>query len=690
MRVLLLTPPTVQLNTPYPATAYLARFLRDRGETVLQRDLGIDLLLRLYSRAGLTEVFDAVAQQDELPEPAWQALALRDRAVAVVEPAIRFLQGRAPTLAHRLVRPGYLPAGPRLEAADLEAFGRMGLHDAARYRATLFIEDLADLVTSTIDPGFGLTRYQHHLAAGPVGFDPIQAQLDQTTLLDAWLDAQTDELLTLAPDLVGISLPFPGTLVGGLRVGRRLKRAGIPVVMGGGYVNTELREVDEPRLWACTDALMYDDGEGPLWAWIEHQRGGPDRRHRTRTPEGRHDQPAPRPQTTPVAWYGDLPLDRYLQVLDTLNPAHRLWSDGRWNKATLAHGCYWRRCAFCDIHLDYVARYEPSDIARLVDAMQAVAAETGEAGFHLVDEAAPPRLLRALALELLHRQAGLVWWGNIRFETAFTPDLCRLLAAAGMVGVTGGLEVASDRLLEAMDKGVTVEQAARACAALTDAGVMVHAYLMYGFPSQSAQETVDSAEVVRQLFATGVLDSAFWHRFVLTRHSRVYAEPRRYGVSFTNPPGVFAENDLDHVDHQGANPDAFDDPLARSLAAWMRGEDLDRPVGRWFKRRGVHATEAPDRIAQALDQGWPEPGPQARLVWLGDRPLETESGLALFRADGELFEAEAPAAEIRWVADLLERCAPGAPAVRVDDARAGCAAWADWWPLLREAGMVAV
>jgi hypothetical protein len=80
-------------------------------------------------------------------------------------------------------------------------------------------------------------------------------------------------------------------------------------------------------------------------------------------------------------------------------------------------------------------------------------------------------------------------------------------AAAGLIAVTGGLEVASDRLLTLMDKGITIEQAARSAWAFRQAGVRVHAYLMYGFPTETAQETVDSLEIVRQLFAAGLLDS---------------------------------------------------------------------------------------------------------------------------------------------------------------------------------------
>ena len=119
--------------------------------------------------------------------------------------------------------------------------------------------------------------------------------------------------------------------------------------------------------------------------------------------------------------------------------------------------------------------------------LNAIVAETGQTGFHFVDEAAPPKSLKALAAELQRRGVAVGWWGNIRFEKSFTPELCRQLAASGCIAVSGGLEVASDRLLKLMQKGVSVQQVARVTKAFADAGILVHAYLMYGFPTQTVQ-----------------------------------------------------------------------------------------------------------------------------------------------------------------------------------------------------------
>jgi hypothetical protein len=309
-------------------------------------------------------------------------------------------------------------------------------------------------------------------------------------------------------------------------------------------------------------------------------------------------------------WDG-LPIHDYLSLLDMLNPMHRLWSDGRWNKLTVAHGCYWKKCSFCDVSLDYISRYETASTSTLVDRIERIVQETGQTGFHFVDEAAPPKALKALAEELLRRRLQISWWGNIRFEKTFTPELSELLAQSGCIAMSGGLEVASDRLLALMQKGVTVDQVARVTRGMADAGILVHAYLMHGFPTQTVQDTVDALEYVRQLFENGCIHSGFFHRFVCTVHSPVGRNPEAYGVRLVPlPPGNFARNDIGFVDPtpmpRGVDHDVLGRGLKKAIYNFMHGVGLDHDVRGWFdlpKGQCPRTTVKRDRIARALGQG---------------------------------------------------------------------------------------
>jgi radical SAM superfamily enzyme YgiQ (UPF0313 family) len=747
-RILLLTPPLTQLNTPYPATAYIKGFLGGRGYAVTQADMGLQLVLRLFSVAGLKQVFAEIEAGDfDLSDNARRMLRLQNRYLATIAPVVRFLQNKDLTLAPRICHGRFLPEASRFDnVADLEtAFGTMGLTDQARHLATLYLEDLADLIKETVGPHFGFSRYAEKLALSATSFEPLHEALEAApNLLDRLLLDELEQLLArVQPDVVGFTVPFPGNLYGALRLAKRIKEISpaTATIMGGGYPNTELRTIQEPLFFDYVDYLTLDDGEGPwlrlleylaaqkerqaAWALtsppdpLSQKEGAPDllpaespsragapsfwergsggevlasggaedevhcalqsvlysppsrdqlQRTFLRNEQGQieyinHPYPDVPHHEVGTPDYSDLPLTEYLSVLEVLNPMHRLWSDGRWNKLTVAHGCYWKRCSFCDVTLDYIARYETAPSTLLVGRIEQIIQQTGQTGFHFVDEAAPPLALRDLAIELLKRRVPITWWGNIRFEKTFSPDLCRLLAASGCIAVSGGLEVASDRLLALMEKGVTIAQVARVADGFTQAGIMVHAYLMYGFPTQTAQETVDSLEVVRQLFAAGVVQSGYWHRFSMTAHSPVGKNPAKYQVAAIGPePAGFAWNDLWHDDPLGTDHEAFGPGLAKSLYNYLHGVALDEPLSFWFDFKTPRPTTPRHLVQQAL-QAPDKPDvarPNQRLFWLGNAPeLRIEPGKKGSRAiltcyeQAEDFEVKTSEAAGRWLHQLL-------------------------------------
>jgi radical SAM superfamily enzyme YgiQ (UPF0313 family) len=621
-RVLSVIPPMTQLNTPYPSTAYLTGFLRSRNIDAVQEDLALALVLRLLSRDGLAKLRDAAAKHPSLAFFSEQYEAY----VATVERVIAFLQGRDPSLAFRIAGRNFLPEGPRFDALEAYiddeggdplawAFGMLGTQDRARHFATLYLNDLADVLRVAVDPRFEFVRYAESIADSQASFEPLaQALAAPENLIDATLrDLTLTAIEQHRPQLVLLSTPFPGNVYGALRIAQTIKahHPAIAIALGGGYVNTELRELAEPRLFDFVDFITLDDGELPVLALIEHLQGRRPREKLVRSfirKDGavryvNHAEAEISFADSGTPTWDGLPLDRYLSVLDMLNPMHRLWSDGRWNKLTVAHGCYWKKCSFCDVSLDYISRFEAITAATLVDRIEAIIAETGQTGFHFVDEAAPPKALRALAEELIRRKLAISWWGNIRFEKSFTPELCDLLAESGCIAVSGGLEVASDRLLKLMQKGVSVDQVARVTHAFTEAGILVHAYLMYGFPTQTVQDTVDALEYVRQLFAAGCIQSGFFHRFACTVHSPVGLNPNAFGIKLKPlPAGGFARNDVGFIDPTGVDHATLGKSLEKAIYNYMHGIGLEQDVRRWFSLK-VPRTRVPrDFIDKALRQ----------------------------------------------------------------------------------------
>ena len=679
-QVLLLIPPLTQLNTPYPSTAYLTGFLRGRGIETSQADLGIDMVLKIFSRSGLQAVFEQVrGREDELPGEARQMLAVEPAYLHTIEPVIEFLQGRNPSLALLLARPGFLPQGPRFaghrgRSSSLHALSEQ---DRAKRFATLYLEDLADLIQATVSPHFALSRYAEHIARAASSFETIiEAVSVPPTLTDQFmLESLWEHLDCHKPSLVALTVPFPGNLYGAFRIAHSIKqrRPDITIALGGGYANTELRRLSDPRVFDYVDFVTLDDGERPLLSLIEHLAGTRSRTELCRTFYREKDRVVFANEISDREFsmgevgcptYSGLNLGRYLTILDSTNPMHRLWSEGHWNKLTVAHGCYWKQCTFCDVGLTYISRYEMTPTDRLVQQIEQLIAETGRRGFHFVDEAAPPAALKALALALLERGITISWWGNIRFEEAFTPDLCRLLAASGCIAVTAGLEAASDRLLEKIKKGITVDQTALVAAAFKDAGILIHAYLMYGCPSETVQETVDSLERVRQLVAADLMQSAFWHRFTATAHSPIGLKPAAHGLRILGPTFQgFAENDLQHEDRAGETPDWLGEGLRRSMLNYLEGKGLTLDVRQWFD----HATPKP-RVSstwiQRLLKGRvveDDPLAERRFVWLGGQPVCEPAGrrtrlILPGRTSDHAVTLSTEQAE--WLDDLIQRSTP--------------------------------
>jgi hypothetical protein len=633
-KVFLITPPFTQLNTPYPATAYLKGFLNTKDIASYQTDMGIEVILELFSAHGLKRLFAAVEQGGkQLSANARRIVKTQDEYTRTIDPVIAFLQEKNSTLAHLICTGNYLPEASRFQQlADLEwAFGTMGTRDKARHLATLYLEDISDLIVEAIDPHFGFSRYAERLGRSAATFDEINTALLQE---DTYIDVLLFELLSAKieaqqPTLVAISAPFPGNLYSAFKCGQWIKKhhPEINVCLGGGYANTELRSLTDARVFNFIDYITLDDGETPVQNLLEYLEGKRPVELLKRTfalSEGKVTyfngsiQPDYKQKDVGTPDYADLRLNEYLSVIEIANPMHRLWSDGRWNKLTLAHGCYWGKCTFCDISLDYIKTYEATTAKVLVDRIEAMIAQTGQTGFHFVDEAAPPALMRELALEILRRKLTVVWWTNIRFEKSFTRDLCLLLAASGCIAISGGLEVASDRLLALIQKGVTVAQVAKVAANFTEAGIMVHAYLMYGFPSQTAQETIDALEVVRQLFMLGVVQSGFWHQFAMTAHSPVGMNPENFKVKkVTEAIGAFANNDIEHIDTAGDH-DRFSAGLRKSLFNYMHGICFDFPLQDWFEFKVPRTRVTPDYIETALDNLQEKDiKASTKVVWLG-------------------------------------------------------------------------
>ena len=496
-RILLLTPPLLQTNTPYPATMHLTGFLESRGFDVHQRDLSIKVVRDILLEYG-----------DE-----------------TTEELIEFLGGPAPLEAKR--------------------------------EASKVIDELAIWIRDNVDPEFGFSRYAEAKCRVVDDFGKLVKLVNRRGVMDKPLErhlkAAMDEV---KPTVVGVTCPFPGTLVGAFKIAKYVRKhyPKVKLLLGGGYVNTELREMTDKRPYRYFDEFQLDEGYGNFEA--KGKGEGEQKNSDSAVRLGPSSSPSIPAFVKPS--YRGIDWDEYFDVVETDNFVTNLWNSGKWVKLVMARGCYWHKCAFCDVVLPYIGCFKMPDPVAIVDAMEEFSGRpsricdkrrgrrfpTCVAGFHFVDEAMPPKVIKGMCEEILRRGLKVEWWGNVRFDAAFTPALCKLMVKAGCIAVTGGLECANDRLLKLMNKGITLAGAEKVLKAFKAAKIFVHAYLMYDFPTETKAEQKGAEKYVRGLAKKGLIQSCFWHRFALTVHSPIAKDPEKFGIIVGQSESKFARNEL--------------------------------------------------------------------------------------------------------------------------------------------------
>lgn len=646
MNVFVVTPPLVQLNSPYPSGAYLKVFFIKQGHTSIWEDLSLELFHSIFSSNGLKKLFDLSSKKaaklvidaqnsgdDGTAFNLRRYLSLSDNwinwidwIVAILCDGSKAFSGREK--AHEFLYSPYAPRGNRMESF-LSSLEHEPSVDDVRYLCTLALADLADYITIAFDSNFSLIRYAESLTVDQRSFAEIEKNLDSpvlknfyTPVLENFYEKYKEKL---EYSRVCISIPFAGTFVPALYTARFLKNKlgnKVYVCIGGGFVNTELRDAKDSSLKKYIDAISYDRGYGSYLALDET---GDERKQIYKLRQFYNDEIL-EPEWSNSKYesfeteitaeiipdYSDIDFSRYPRVCDDKNPMHRLWTDGAWIKAYLAHGCYWHKCAFCDTQLDYVCGYKPVNIKNLYNGLSDTAIKKGVYGIHFVDEALPPKMLREFALlNCATKNKRLYYWGNVRFEKSFSKDLASFLAYGGLGGVSAGLEVATGEGLENINKGTDIESIVNACAAFKEAGILVHAYMIYGFWNDTPQSIVNSMETLRQFFEAGLLDSAFWHKFVLTRNSTVYTDwkkglhPELKPIEVSSKKAkdsgnIFANNNL-HF--EGENKyDKFGLALDSAVNSWMHGDKLQMKVQKWFDFQVPAPTIPHDYVEKLIEK----------------------------------------------------------------------------------------
>lgn len=674
MNVIVIQPPLVQLNSPYPSGAYLKSFFNKNGHNAVWHDLSVQLVHSIFSKNGLKKLFELskenamkIASTAEKNGEFATAKNLRryifqsDLWIEWIDFIMSTLCGKqnpsAHELCHRFILSPYTPRGNRMENY-IENLDREPSINDTRNIASLALEDLADYISVAFDKSFSLVRYAESIAVNETSFSQIEEKLNSpilTTFYTEVLEAAFSKTSITENEktLVCISVPFAGTFTSALFTAKYLRKKygeKIFICFGGGFINTELREFNDSSFFKYADAISYDRGYGSYKNFFDVFPDGKisEEKHiykmRLFTKEKviepllsslEYEKFENEQTSLIVPDYSETDFSIYPRVADDENPMQRLWSDGAWMKAYLAHGCYWHKCAFCDVSLDYVASYRLVQIENLFHGLKSQSEKNGIHGIHFVDEAMPPAAMLKFSKLNLKHSASFSFWGNVRFEKIYSRDIAEFLSSGGLIGVSGGIEIATGTGLDSISKGTDLDSIVSACCAFKEAGILIHAYMIYGYFGETEQDTINSMETLRQLYAAGLLDSCFWHKFVLTRHSRIYSEWKEGLHKNLNPfapknSGVFAKNGLHFKDEEKSAK--FGNGLYAALQSWMHGENLNVPVEKWFEFKVPRPNVPKDLISKSIEKyeerrnkEWNFPLNVKKLFWLAGNAIFCEN-----------------------------------------------------------------
>ncbi len=721
----IIQPPIVQLNTPYPSGAYLKSFfsqLYDEKKlegNVTWVELNTKLFHKIFSPEGLNKIFTQskdrvlelcdffLADGDE--NSAYQLKRFMcsshkwiqwiDTIKAIVCPS-KDISGKEFT--HEFIRSAHVPRGMRMENYMENLDREVGAEDA-QILATLAFADLSDYITLCYDKNFSLIQYAEYVTGNSRSFSEIENELDSPVLKNFLEEILIEELKknSVSPDrntLFCISVPFAGTFTPALYCARALKKLfkeRCLVALGGGFVNTELRNTKEKNLFSYCDFLSYDKGYG---SYIELSKIFSEASHDdlqnlfSKKYSGKHFYKTKYLDKTSglVASMADRDIEleaeekKYVKKIipdfssfdftlcprlsDDVNPMHRIWNDGAWIKAYMAYGCYWHRCTFCDTSLDYVNNFCSTEYFTLHKGLLRQAEKTGVYGIHFVDEACPPVGLQNFAIaNCSSKKQRLTFWGNIRFEKTFSRDLADILSYGGLTAVSAGLEIATNTGLDTVNKGTDMENIISACCAFKEAGILIHSYMIFGYWNQSESDLINSMETLRQMFEAGLLDSAFFHKFSLTRHSTVYREWEEGKhpdlVPLTDDTS-FTENEIHFKGEKKS--EKYSAPLNMALNDWMHGRNLDRNVESYFPfkmpRPGISKKFVERFITKYEEKRNAEhetlPPENKKIVWLGGNIiLQKTDGKKIISWTymGELIEEEIFSRNPDEIVDALNR-----------------------------------
>lgn len=502
---MLISPPLYDPSMPGLALPCLTAALRNRGHEVISRDANVEFFDTILSRKGLQNTLKKIEERQisfeflgYKPKEMDRLIDKKDFLIEEVENAKELLRHPADFYDYEKYKQSSELIKDCLHFASLPYF-------RCEISFTNFISAYSDTSTKQI----------------------LKAVKDDicNPFIDFYKQNILPDIFREAPKAVGISINLQPQVIPGLTLAYLIKQTlkDIHIVIGGSYFSALKDKLEtNPMLFSFFDSVIINEGETAITELMNCLEKGttlsnvPNLIYKNgsliTTNDTIHIEDI---NTLPAPCFDDLPLHLYFSP-QLILPMY------------MTRGCYWGKCAFCSLCRSNGAKFRIRTAQKVTEDMQKLYQQYGCSTFFYVDEAIPPKDMEYLADEIQKSSLNIDWGTHARFEVQFDENLCKKLANAGCRFLKFGLESASEKILNLMDKGINMNQVKDVLHACNKAGIITLISIFFGFPTETlddAKETIKFA-----LDNTQIINFIAGGNFVLFKNAKVFLDPEKYEI----------------------------------------------------------------------------------------------------------------------------------------------------------------
>ena len=509
----LLFPPQWIPTQPYLSLPSLTSFLKANNCNVSQMDVNASFYDHLLSKKGLQIYYDKAQ--------------IKIRELDSLKELSPMLQKQYAALSSSILFGDYIING--VDDAKKITKGKKDFYDIEKLFNAFKILELGLKLASAAYYPSSLTFHSYDMRHSCRSSKEVLEAINdrKENLFIEYFEKYTlPEVLEGKPDLIGISIINTSQLIPGLTLANIIKKADpdIHINIGGSVFTRLVNEISRNKeLFSVFDSVIVHEGETALLnlaRYLNNQFEIKDisnliYREGTEIVVNRLNSAGENIDSLPTPCFDGLPLDKYLSpelVLPVLS----------------SRGCYWNRCTFCDHGFGYAGRYRPRDVDLLFKDIKTLQEKHKTNFFTFQDEGLSTKTIGALSDRIIEKKMNISWLADSRFEPSFSPELGSRLSLAGCKMLYFGLESASERVLNCMDKGIKKEDVLRICKYCRDAGIWTHLFLIFGFPTETYKEARETMDFILQ--NNDKIRSMSFGGFQLTKHSKVYEKPSMFSV----------------------------------------------------------------------------------------------------------------------------------------------------------------